>query len=389
MLSINKNKLIEFYKFLKKDNNIDKDNIFKDILIYYDNKNKLIDINTTNLNNLITKYNKQQIINKLSVLFRSNQIEYPYLCLYIDVNILKNIINALTIFNDKNFNINDKITKKDIYGNNKFITILYTLDDLIDIKLIDDIKNNINYFIINYFAENDILKCKRKKNFISPYDLIYSKNNYLETLFDSLITNDKYINSQNIKTFIKKNIAFCSNNNVLDLLIIFNLLYSNNNTSLNIINIGLDWGEWTYLAYILSNYKFYSYYCNNLNEDTKKNIKKNLNFNTKNLVENLQININYQPKEYSSVLFDILFVNLDFLFNYLAENDDTINDEIIFSKYINPNIINNINTKYIILKLNSAYNKLNIFKITNKKIKNRFNYIIDNSLYIIFNIDNN
>jgi hypothetical protein len=368
-----KNKLINFLYFLKKtDDAIIKDNIYLEILSYYDAKSKFLFIDNKNLNNLITKYTKETLIKKLANLVRTEQIEYPYLSLFIDIKTITKIIKGLD-----NIIIEEKIT------NNKHIIYTLKTDNIINnIKLYDInfFKNNLNYCLINYFAEKDILKCKKKEYFAAPYELIFSKNNYLENLFDYLITTNNEITSTLMKIYIKKNIKFCLDNNILHIIAIlkknFNELLNN---KFNILNLGIDWGEWNILANLYENMQCDSFYYNNLQKDTIKNITKH--FNTKNISQ-MQIGITYTPKEYHSNKYDLVYINLEALLTLFMASNET--DETIFDNQIIP-ILTKLNTTYIIFKLHINYDKLHIFEKFNKKLYNiTNNIIIENSLYLIY-----
>ena len=74
-----KNKLINFLYFLKKtDDAIIKDNIYLEILSYYDAKSKFLFIDNKNLNNLITKYTKETLIKKYPNLVEAYNEEQEY-----------------------------------------------------------------------------------------------------------------------------------------------------------------------------------------------------------------------------------------------------------------------------------------------------------------------
>lgn len=382
---LEKNKLINFLHFLKiykKDKNKDKE-IYEEILTYYDKKNKILFINNTKLNDLIIKYNKDNLIKNIANLIRNQQIEYPYLSLFINLKTIINIINSIK-------NISIKINTI----NNKKINYILDIDNIIsnnDNKIINNniidinfLKNNLNYCIINYFAENDILNCKKKSQFAKPIELIYSKNNYLENALNYIITNNNEISSLLIKKYIKKNIMFCLDNDILHIITIlkynFNELIKHNDNKFNILNIGIDWGEWIILTYLFSNMLCYSFYFNNLNENTIKIIKKQ--FNNNNIFQT-QINFTYIPKEYTTIKFDLVYINLDIFLNYLSSPENT--NEIIFNEYIIP-IINMIHTKHIVFKINNNFNNLILlFNNIKKKIQHVINININNSLYLIYN----
>lgn len=375
----NKKNVINFFKFLESKITLHDKLIENDVLKFYDFKNKILIIDKTNLISIIKKFNKKALIKTLCILFRSKKIEFPYVYLSINLDIIK---NTLTNIFEKSI-----INKKDINKQN----IEFIIDiPLHDINFSDDFniknyKNNINYFIINYFAEFDLLNCKRKNNFISPLALIYSENNFLEQMFTELIDTQHNISSLNIKIYIKKNIAFCIYNNIVHLFSIINHLIPNNKNNYNILNIGLDWGEWILLAHHFNDYKFYSYYFNNLQLSTIKNIK--YNFETKE-------NIFQEQTVHSSLLekikdkYFILFINLDYIFNYYFDKHLTIND--IFKVKIFP-LLDNIDSQFIVLKnfVNLDYNILvnNIYSHS-KRFHLKFNINIDNSIYSIFIIHN-
>ena len=398
---LSKDILINFFNFLKKknetiikNNKLDENNSYKkDILSYYNEKTKLLFIPSNELNKLINKYSKANLIKYLSILFRNNEIEYPYVKnifndLSINDSIIKKIINT---FNDPK----KYVIKQDMVNKLKEYTIKTELDltNIFDEKYlkkhkdfdIEFYKKNINYLIINYFAEKDILKCKRKSIFVSPYNLIYSDNKYVDTLFTFIIDTYQEVSSQYIKKYIKTNIAFCTNNVLTDLIAIVKHLTMDKELSnidnLNIINIGIDWGEWIILGYLFPTCTFYSYYLNNLSKNTihnlnnvftisnlkiqqqitsfdeinNNNIKDNNNNNKDKDNKDNKNNNNNDKKIIDNVLlniYDIIYINLDFI---LSTNTSDINilDKIFKVKF-----------KYIIIKTNNI-NQTYIKKFSN------------------------
>lgn len=370
---LSKTNILNFFKFLKIT--VDKDNSnfnIKDVLQYYDLKNKLLNINSKELNSLIQKYSKKTLVKNLALLFRNKKIEYPYVYLSITFDIIKHTVNEL-----KNLSVN---TKK--INNNFEFSLNINLKNIIPAEFnYDFYKTNLNYFILNYFAEKDILMCKKKQNFISPLELIYSDNNYLETLFDSIINNYNQVTSQNIKIYLKKNIAFCSSNNLIHIISIIKHLFVDKSIN-NIINIGVDWGEFIILSSLFSNTKFYSYYLNDLHNNTINNIK-NV-FNTENIIYK-QINLNDDINEFS-YNYDILFINIDFLLNLFSTKD--VNEIIIFENKIIP-IMNKINSSYIVIKNSFYYDFKKFIDLVDKNIK--FLYLIqieEQAKYAIFSKKN-
>jgi len=375
---LSKDILINFFNFLKKknetiikNNKLDENNTYKkDILSYYNEKTKLLFIPSNELNKLINKYSKANLIKYLSILFRNNEIEYPYVKnifndLSINDSIIKKIINT---FNDPK----KYVIKQDIVNKLKEYTIKTELDltNIFDEKYlkkhkdfdIEFYKKNINYLIINYFAEKDILKCKRKKIFVSPYNLIYSDNKYVDTLFTFIIDTYQEVSSQYIKKYIKTNIAFCTNNVLTDLIaIIKHLTVLYNIDNLNIINIGIDWGEWIILGYLFPTCTFYSYYLNNLSKNTIDNLNNVFTISNLKIQQQItsfdEINNNNNNKDNKKIIdnvllniYDIIYINLDFILS-INTSDINILDKIFKVKFkyiiIKTNNINDINQTYI------------------------------------------
>lgn len=394
---INKKNIINFFKYfehvthtipdepkkINKNKNIKEDKLIEDeILKFYDFKTKLLIIDKNDLTFLIKKFEKNILIKTLSSLFRNKKIEFPYVNLSIPLNIIYDTI--YNIFETTNIESTASI-ENDIIPNINLDTIKFP--ENFNVK---NYKTNLNYFLINYFAEIDILNCKRKTNFITPLALIYSENNFLEQIFSEIIDKEQIINSLNIKIYLKKNIAFCVYNNIIHLIIIIKHLIKldNNINVLDILNIGLDWGEWNILAHFFKDINFQSYYFNNLQESTIKNIQKSFT-NNNNIIQE-HFNYNLLSDKLNKNYF-VLFLNLEYLFNFYLDKQIKIND-ILTSKILP--LLNSINAKFIVLKNYSNFdnksliNLINSSKSThNNNFEFNYNLTIETSIYSIFTIN--
>jgi hypothetical protein len=176
---ITKEHLLKFLKFLDEPIKTKPTTDDTKILKYY--KKNMLNIDNKSLNNLLQETTKEELINKLSLLFKNKKISYPW--------------------------INFKISKEEV---------LEILKKIKKGESIEESKyyNNLNYFLIYYFSENEILDCKKKEKFITPNEIIYSNNNFLENMFNQLIYSNNSILFDDIKLYIKKNIGCCSINNI-------------------------------------------------------------------------------------------------------------------------------------------------------------------------------
>jgi hypothetical protein len=232
----------------------------------------MLNIDNKSLNNLLQETTKEELINKLSLLFKNKKISYPW--------------------------INFKISKEEV---------LEILKKIKKGESIEESKyyNNLNYFLIYYFSENEILDCKKKEKFITPNEIIYSNNNFLENMFNQLIYSNNSILFDDIKLYIKKNIGCCSINNIFYIInIIKNQKYK------NICNIGIDWGEWYIISYIIDTININSIYFNNFNENNIKNM--------------LNIKLKMIPK---NELYDLIYINPDVMVEEKLLTD-TINNNL-------------------------------------------------------------
>jgi hypothetical protein len=379
---INKNNIINFFKYLENNNTLQENKLIEnEILKYYNIIQKIIIINTTQLINIIKKFGKNTLITSLCLLFRNKKIEYPFVHLSIPFNLLNNTLIAIF----KNTNVK-KLSISNSLEHYEFILDipLDHLEDYPDNFNINYYKNNLNYFLINYFAEIDILNCKRKNNFITPLTLIYSKNNFLEQLFLEIIDTNQEINSSNIKMYLKKKIAFCLYNNIIHLILIIKHivdLNNINNNNLNILNFGIDWGEWIILAHLFKEFQFQSYYLNNLSQITINNINKSFEKNN-NIIQQPFTNDLLNNNLGSN--YSILFINLDFIFNFYLDKQFKIND--ILDSKISP-ILKSVNSNYIVLQnyLNlDNYTLINYFTSNFNNFKFEHNITINQSIYSIF-----
>ena len=374
---INKKNIINFFKYFEhKTHTIIPDKLIEDeILKFYDFKTKLLIIDKNDLTFLIKKFEKNILIKALSLLFRNKKIEFPYVNLSIPLNIIYDTIYnifEITVSDETNIipNINlDTIKFPENFNVKNYIT-------------------NLNYFLINYFAEVDILNCKRKTNFITPLALIYSENNFLEQMFSEIIDKEQIINSLNIKIYLKKNIAFCVYNNIIHLIIIIkHLIKLDNINVLDILNIGLDWGEWNILAHFFKDIYFQSYYFNNLQETTIKNIQKSFTSNNNLIQEHFDHNLLSDKLKKN---YFILFLNLDYLFNFYLDKQLKIND-IVISKILP--LLQSINAKFIVLKNYFNFDNKSLINLINSNSTHtnnfEFNYnlTIETSIYSIFTVN--
>jgi hypothetical protein len=402
-MNININKLtkeniINFLKFIdNKNNQIIQE---EDILIFYNNKTNILYIDNNEFLNLTKNYNLNDIINMISILFKSHKIEYPFIkkTSGININIIKNTLNTISNIYPK-LKLHSKDNEKHIFSdindlNNLFLnytnnSIFY--NELIDIPLefnkklfpknfdFDIYKNKLNYFLIYYFSEKDILLCKKLLRFLSPYELIYSNNNFLEKLIENILNEKKEINSQILKDKIIKSTISCPNTEIIDIISIIN--FYNNISINNIINIGVDWGEFNFIAYCFPNKNIKSFYINIIDKSIFTEINDNLNISHNNITNEL-INLNENHTINDDISIDFLYINIEFIINFLIKDEKKSSIEHIYKEYIIPLIKNyiyklsgiliipfNINNKISIIKNIILLFILNLLKLEEKKFK--------------------
>lgn len=310
---------------------------------------------------------------------------------FIDIDIIKNIIYNILKLKDifkyetminilMNFNTNNKLISKELdiknhkfkknkdYGSNKYFIVLLTIFDLLGLKVFYIMYSDEQYYVSflndkkirnyirklefkklklnnNFILKKSILELKKKINitsdFFNNYDLIICHNYYNIDLKKSSEDIDKYIfKINNINNFLNINyktsmlasfdhvisIVKCNDNYILN--------YNINNNLKTFFIKDFNFNNNTYYEEFIQEDSIYDYCLikKNLSELTsdKTKIYKSFNYDVKNKLKNLFINIHFfyinktlkNYKFFSGGNCDELIVDNDMCKNSIINNNN-------------------------------------------------------------------